>query len=211
MFINCPISLTLYKGAHEITFGTQDYSRKYADAFVPSFAGSYQFPSLTAFYNSANAIGNANSYYQQWSNIPGGTFPFYFAGSTELGFFVQDKWRVTNNFTLTYGLRFDMTIYKSLFLDNPFFDKLTFKDGASYNIGKAPGNAILISPRVGFNWDALSDRTLAGKRRLWDFLRASAICMAGQSGWKQRGFDRRRQLFKCSVYCRCNMQLPRHR
>jgi hypothetical protein len=152
--------VTLYNGPHEITLGTQDYSRKYADAFVPSFAGNYQYPSLSAFYNSAGAIGNVNNYYQQWSNIPGGAFPFYYAGSTELGFFAQDKWRVKSNFTVTYGLRFDMTIYKSLFLDNPYFDKLTFKDGATYNIGKVPGNAILLSPRVGFNWDALNDRSL---------------------------------------------------
>ena len=152
--------VSIYKGAHEITLGTQNYSRKYTDAFVPSFAGSYQFPSLTAFYNAANGISNTDNYYQQWSNIPGGAFPFYSAGSTEIGFFVQDKWRMTNNFTLTYGLRYDMTIYKSLFLDNPYFDQLTFKGGAMYNIGKAPGNAILISPRVGFNWDALGDRSL---------------------------------------------------
>ena len=150
---------TLYKGAHEITFGTQDYSRKYADAFVPSFAGSYQFPSLAAFYTAARGGAATDSYYQQWSNIPGGAFPFYYAGSTELGFFVQDKWRMSNRFTLTYGLRYDMTIYKSLFLDNPSFDSLSFA-GNSYNIGKAPGNAILLSPRVGFNWDALGDRTL---------------------------------------------------
>jgi outer membrane receptor for ferrienterochelin and colicin len=152
--------LTMYKGAHEITFGTQNYSRKYTDAFVPSFAGSYQFPSLTAFYNAANGISNVDNYYQQWSNIPGGAFPFYSAGSTEIGLFVQDKWRMSNNFTLTYGLRYDMTIYKSLFLDNPYFDALKFKDGASYNIGQAPGNAVLLSPRIGFNWDALGDRTL---------------------------------------------------
>ncbi len=152
----------LYKGGHEITFGTQDYYRKYADAFVPSFAGSYQFPSLTAFYNAANGISNVDNYYQQWSNIPGGAFPFYYAGSTELGFFMQDKWRMTNTFTLTYGLRYDMTIYKSTFLDNPFFDALKFKDGASYNIGKAPGNAILLSPRIGFNWDVMGDQELTG-------------------------------------------------
>ncbi|HVZ96821.1 MAG TPA: carboxypeptidase regulatory-like domain-containing protein [Chitinophagaceae bacterium] len=151
---------TLYKGAHEITFGTQDYSRKYADAFVPSFAGSYVFPTLTDFYNAANGTGPyTDKYYQQWSNIPGGAFPFYYAGSTEIGLFIQDKWRATQNFTLTYGLRYDMTLYKSLFLDNPYFDALTFKDGASYNIGKAPGNAILISPRVGFNWDVKGDKT----------------------------------------------------
>ncbi len=175
--------VSIYQGAHEITLGTQNYSRKYTDAFVPSFAGSYQFPSLTAFYNSANGISNTDSYYQQWSNIPGGAFPFYSAGSTEIGFFVQDKWRMTNNFTLTYGLRYDMTIYKSLFLDNPYFDQLTFKDGATYNIGQAPGNAILLSPRVGFNWDALGRQNPTGKRWIWNFLRPATFCLACQSGW----------------------------
>ena len=152
---------TLYKGSHEITFGTQNYSRKYADAFVPNFAGGYQFPSLDAFYNAVNGVGApVDKYFQQWSNIPGGAFPFYYAGSTEIGVFVQDKWRATKNFTLTYGLRYDMTIYKSLFLDNPFFDALKFKDGQSYNIGQAPGNAVLLSPRAGFNWNVKNDGIL---------------------------------------------------
>jgi outer membrane receptor for ferrienterochelin and colicin len=161
---------TYYKGSHEITFGTQDYSRKYADAFAPNYAGGYQFPSLDAFYNTINNIGTpVDHYFQEWSNIPGGAFPTYYAGSTELGFFAQDKWRATPTFTLTYGLRYDMTIYKSLFLDNPFFDALTFKGGTSYNIGKVPGNAILLSPRVGFNWDVKGDRTLQVRGGLGTF------------------------------------------
>lgn len=151
---------TLYKGSHEITFGTQDYYRKYDDAFAPNFAGGYQFPSLQAFYDAANGVANVNHYFQEWSNIPGGPFPLYSAGSTEIGLFVQDKWKATKNFTLTYGLRYDMTIYKQIYLDNPYFNALTFKNGASYNISKAPGNAVLLSPRVGFNWDVKGDRTL---------------------------------------------------
>ena len=150
---------TLYKGAHEITFGTQNYSRKYADAFAPNYLGGYQFPSFQAFYNAANGGPYVDKYFQEWSNIPGGAFPFYYAGSTEIGVFAQDKYKVTNRFTLTYGIRYDVTIYKSLFLDNPYFDNLVF-NGKSYNIGKAPGNASLISPRIGFNYDVLGDRTL---------------------------------------------------
>lgn len=152
---------TLYKGAHEITFGTQDYYRKYSDAFAPNYAGGYQFPSFQAFYNAANGVGTpVDRYFQEWSNIPGGPFPLYSAGSTEIGLFIQDKWRATRNFTLTYGLRYDETIYKQIYLDNPYFNALTFKNGQSYNISKAPGNAKLLSPRVGFNWDALGNRTL---------------------------------------------------
>jgi Carboxypeptidase regulatory-like domain len=150
-----------YKGSHEITIGTQDYYRKYQNAFAPGYQGVYQFNSLTDFYNSANnGVANARSYYLQYSALPKGEFPFAFAGSTELGLFVQDKWRASKKFTLTYGLRVDYTIYKEAFTDNPYFDALTFKDGAKYNIGKAPTNVPLISPRVGFNWDVVGDKSL---------------------------------------------------
>ncbi|SFN99966.1 TonB-dependent Receptor Plug Domain [Chitinophaga sp. YR627] len=152
---------TFYKGAHEITVGTQDYYRKYKNAFAPGYQGAYQFASLTDFYNSAkNGDLNAKSYYLQYSALPDGSFPWAYAGSTELGFFAQDKWRASDKFTLTYGLRLDMTIYKQDFEDNPQFNALKFKDGKSYDIGKAPGNALLISPRIGFNWNILDDKSL---------------------------------------------------
>ena len=151
----------LYKGSHELTFGTQDYYRKYKNAFAPAYQGVYQFNSLNDFRNSlVSGAANARNYVLQYSALKDGSFPFAFAGSTELGAFAQDKWRLTPTFTLTYGIRFDMTIYKQSFTDNPSFDALTFKDSKSYNIGKAPGNAVLISPRVGFNWDVLGDKSL---------------------------------------------------
>ncbi|HEX8460094.1 MAG TPA: TonB-dependent receptor, partial [Segetibacter sp.] len=152
--------LTLYKGTHEITVGTQNYYRKYQNAFAPGYLGSYQFSSLTDFYNSVNnGTANARNFYQQYSALPKGEFPFAYAGSTELGFFAQDKWRPTSNFTLTYGLRVDATIYKQAFTDNPIFDTLKFANGAQYNIGKAPKTTPLISPRLGFNWDVVGDKT----------------------------------------------------
>ena len=153
--------VTAYKGAHEITLGTQDYYRKYKNAFAPGYQGLYQFNSLNDFRNSLlYGTANARNYYLQYSALPDGSFPFAYAGSTELGFFAQDKWRATKNITITYGLRFDMTIYKQSFTDNPYFDALQFKDGQSYNIGQAPGNALLVSPRIGFNWDVLGDRSI---------------------------------------------------
>jgi hypothetical protein len=153
---------TLYKGAHEITVGTQDYYRKYQNAFAPTYQGAYQFNSFADFFASAGAAGvpNAVNYSLQYSALKGGAFPWAYAGSTELGVFAQDKWRINPKFTLTYGLRLDMTIYKQAFTDNPYFDALKFANGQQYNIGKAPGNALLVSPRIGFNYDVLGDKTL---------------------------------------------------
>ena len=147
---------------HVLTFGFQGYYRKYANAFAPGYQGSYQFNTLADFYASAKTGGaaNARNYYLQYSALKDGSFPWAYAGSTELGLFAQDKWRITNNFTLTYGLRVDVTKYKQEFTDNPIFDTLKFKDGQSYNIGQAPATKPLISPRIGFNWDVLGDKSL---------------------------------------------------
>jgi len=153
--------LTFYKGNHEITLGTQNAYKKYQNAFAPGYQGGYQFNSLTDFYNSVNnGTANAKSYYLQYSALPGGDFPWAYAGSTELSQFIQDKWRVSPDFTLTYGLRLDETIYKQAMTDNPYFDALTFANGAQYNIGKAPSNNVLVSPRLGFNWNPKGDKTL---------------------------------------------------
>jgi hypothetical protein len=146
---------SFYEGGHEITVGTQDSYKKYQNAFAPGYNGVYQFSSLDAFYAGAPA----QTYYQQYSTLKGGAFPWAYAGATNLSLFGQDKWRVTRNFTLTYGLRIDYTTYQNKFTDNPNFDALTFKDGATYNVGKAPESFLIISPRVGFNWDIKGDRT----------------------------------------------------
>jgi len=153
--------LTYYKGAHEFTVGTQNSLKKYQNAFAPGYQGVYQFNSLADFYASANnGTANAKSYYLQYSALPNGEFPWAYAGSTELSQFIQDKWKVSNDFTLTVGLRLDETFYKQAMTDNPYFDALTFKNGATYNIGKAPMNNVVFSPRLGFNWNPNGDKTL---------------------------------------------------
>jgi Carboxypeptidase regulatory-like domain/TonB dependent receptor len=146
---------TAYKGAHEITIGTQDSYKKYSNAFAPGYQGVYQFPTLDAFLNGQNAT----SYSQSYSALKGGAFPFAYAGATNLSIFAQDKYRVTPQFTLVYGIRFDYTSYQNKFTDNPNFDALTFKNGNSYNVGSAPNGFLVVSPRVGFNWDITGDRT----------------------------------------------------
>jgi Carboxypeptidase regulatory-like domain len=152
---------TFYKGKHEITAGTQNFFRKYLNGFAPAYQGLYQFASLTDFYNSANTGSvSAARYAIQYSALKDGAFPFAKAGSSDLSLFVQDKWAVKKNFTLTYGLRLDNSIYTGTFDQNPDFAALTFKDGATYDVGKKPKNALLVSPRIGINWDVLGDKTM---------------------------------------------------
>lgn len=151
---------TFFKGKHEITVGTQNFIRSYKNGFAPAYQGVYQFNSLSDFYNSVNNGTSAARYALQYSALPNGAFPFASSGVTEIGVFAQDKWRVNKTFTLTYGLRLDYSSYTGTFDANPNFAALAFPGGKTYDVGKQPDAAPLISPRLGFNWDAMGDQTL---------------------------------------------------
>ena len=119
--------LTFYNGSHEITAGTQNSFKKYLNGFAPAYQGLYQFNSLTDFYNSVNTgTVNAARYAIQYSALKDGSFPYAKAGSNDLSLFVQDKWSVKKNFTLTYGIRFDHSAYTGTFDQNPRFCGINF-------------------------------------------------------------------------------------
>lgn len=149
----------LYKGKHEFTFGTQNSFKKYSNGFSPSYAGAYRFNSLADFYASAAGTKPAAIYDLSYSLT--GDFPLVGPKNTELSLFAQDKFRVRDNLTLTYGVRADYVSFADNFLFNPVVDTLSkFYNGVRLNTGLAPKASLQISPRVGFNWDVFDDLTM---------------------------------------------------
>lgn len=151
--------VNIYKGKHSITFGTQNTYNKFRNGFAPNYYGRYRFASLADFYESANnGTANAKAYELRYSARKSGEFPFADIAVTQLGFFAQDKWSATDNFTLTVGLRADIPIFKNNFIANTNADALTYRNGVKIETGRPPKTSILWSPRVGFNWDASGDK-----------------------------------------------------
>jgi hypothetical protein len=149
----------LYAGKHEFTFGTQNSFKQYKNGFSPNYAGAFRFNSLADFYASAAGTKPAAVYDLSWSLTD--EFPLVGPKNTELSLFAQDKFRVKDNLTLTYGLRADYVAFADNFLYNPVVDTLSkFYGGVNLNTGLAPKNALQLSPRVGFNWDVYDDQTL---------------------------------------------------
>ncbi|MES2891843.1 MAG: carboxypeptidase regulatory-like domain-containing protein [Bacteroidota bacterium] len=152
--------VTLYKSNHTITFGTQNTMNKFLNGFAPNYYGAYRFANLDSFYNSVNnGSANASRYELRYSTRKGGEFPFAKISNIQLGFFVQDKWSVSNNFTITAGLRADVPIFEQNFIANTNADALVYRDGVKIETGKAPSTSVLLSPRVGFNWDVKGTKT----------------------------------------------------
>ncbi|RAJ75204.1 carboxypeptidase family protein [Chitinophaga dinghuensis] len=148
----------LYKGAHEITIGTQNYYKAFVNGFAPNYVGNYRFNTLTDFYASANSGALTTARYAlSYASTPDGSFPFAKVNSLELGLFVQDKWSVSKYFTLTYGLRIDVPIIGNTFTRNDSLMALTFRDGVKLDVGQKPKTTPLLSPRIGFNWDVTHD------------------------------------------------------
>ncbi|MEM6515071.1 MAG: carboxypeptidase regulatory-like domain-containing protein [Bacteroidota bacterium] len=95
----------------------------------------------------------------------------------QLSFYGQDEWNITDDFKLTYGVRFDKPLYfdtKEKIVENidrkggvfnpndfsggtyqPTIDYFDPDTGEVVNLDSTtlPTNSLLVSPRVGFNWD----------------------------------------------------------
>lgn len=152
-------NFSIFAGKHEINIGTQNEYNKFKNGFAPNYNGTYRFPSLTAFYASANSgTPTATRYDFRYSALPDGSFPFAFIKSYTIGFYAQDKWQVNENFKLTYGLRGDIPVYNTDSQQNPYALALTgFRDGYQINEAQFPKTRLQLSPRVGFNWDVANN------------------------------------------------------
>jgi len=132
---------TFLKGRHTFTVGTHNEFYKFWNLFIQGFNGDYRFSSIANF----NA-GIAGSYTHNFSNTSDPQEAASF-GVRQFGAYAGDRWRMADNFTLTYGIRFD----KPSFPDTPLANPVSVADfGLKTDITPSP---LSWSPRVGFNWD----------------------------------------------------------
>ncbi|MEZ5019830.1 MAG: carboxypeptidase regulatory-like domain-containing protein [Bacteroidales bacterium] len=152
---NIKDELTYYAGNHKAVFGVA-YEYKMADnAYMRNGTGYYRYRSLDDFLNEGTPeIVNLTYGYG------GETNPAARIRTNKIGVYGQDDWTVNDNFKLSYGLRID-----GLFFDNNdlITNQAIFEidyNGRNINTGEWPSANIIFSPRIGFAWDALGDKSL---------------------------------------------------
>lgn len=136
-------NLTMINGAHEWTFGTSNQLFFFENLFIQDFWGSYEFGSIEAFRN-----GEPSAYRYSYSKVPGVEQPVAEFSGLQFGLYAQDKWRVSDEFSLTLGLRADMPVFPEDPLYNP-----DVQDAFGYDTRDVASGNILWSPRLGFNYD----------------------------------------------------------
>jgi hypothetical protein len=144
--------LTWYKGKHEFTIGTTNQIQSYVNGFAPDYNGLYTYNSASDFVNGLPAA----AYTLRYSAV-GNDFPYAKIKASIYSVYVQDKYSVTDNFRLTYGVRADYSAFPSSLAPNANAAALAFQGGTHVDVSKLPKNRVQISPRIGFNWDVNGD------------------------------------------------------
>ena len=152
---------TYYRGDHTIGAGVGVDHYGFRNLFIPDAFGTYDFgssvsiratpgnpavPFRTGFENFE--LGRPTRYRYSYSLVPGVTYPATAFDYYNAGGFIQDRWRVTPQLTLNYGLRVDAPIFNSQPLYNPQF----FAD-YGMKTSQLPASKPLVSPRLGYNWN----------------------------------------------------------
>ena len=142
-------------GSHRFTAGIQFEHDNTKNGFQRFGTGYYAFSSWDDFVKGAEPITFAMTHPNNSSMSQ--EFPsFQF---NQLTGYIQDEFNITENFKLTGGLRLDLPYYPSI---NTFNKKVYDMDfgGRKFDTSSLPSSKLMFSPRVGFNYDLLGDRSL---------------------------------------------------
>lgn len=142
-------NFTYYHGNHSITIGTSNEIFRIYNRFISNSTGSYVYNSMEDFL-----ADKAASYAYNYTDIDSKGSPVWGPTMTagQFSLYVQDRWRVTDRFTLTYGLRADLPIvFYDPTVNNDFNNSIYAQQADAYT-GTVPQRRVMLSPRVGFNW-----------------------------------------------------------
>ncbi len=148
--------VTYHNGIHNIVGGLQYEYDNTKNGYMQGGAGFYVYNSWEDFVNDkqpyAFAITHANRDDLQ-QVYP--AFDFH-----QISAYVQDEMNISNNFKLTAGIRLELPFYPNIDgNENKAFTEM-YKENGGYKTSDMPAATLNISPRVGFNWDVMGDRSV---------------------------------------------------
>ena len=153
--LNIKDDVTYYLNNHKIMAGL-NYEYQMADnQYMRNGTGYYRYASVDDYINGATPEVVALTYGYNGESDPAARVRY-----SRMGIYAQDDWNATDRLKLTYGLRLDgMFFNNSDLMRNNAIYELDY-NGRHIDTGAWPKSRISVSPRIGFTWDVLGDKSL---------------------------------------------------
>lgn len=145
-------------GRHTITVGTHNEFSSAKNVFFGRNYGYYRFSNVNDFINDLKP----NRFRLGYSLVGGegdGSLGAADFDVMQLGGYIQDEFRVADNFKLTFGIRADVPVWDN-YIENSDFNSRTIplleaagKDLQGAKVGQRINTKAHLSPRLGFNYD----------------------------------------------------------
>jgi hypothetical protein len=148
------LDATYLLGDHEIKFGAKYESLRLYNLFAQNSLGSWTFDSFENFEN--REVGRYDfSYANAYTNNALDTA--YDATRSQIAFYVEDTFYLTDDIELTAGIRYEMLSSS----DEPKLNT-AFQEEYGYSNQENLDGLDIILPRIGFQWFATDDLTVKG-------------------------------------------------
>lgn len=134
----------------------------FLDASWAAFLGGTTFSTLDEFFAATHP--DSSDRYEFRNVIGTGPYKGEEIDVGQFSVYAQDEFMLSENVSITAGLRIDIPQYYTEPVENSFSTGLTLLDendeSETVDQSKFPDAKLLFSPRVGFNWDVRGDRSL---------------------------------------------------
>ncbi len=146
-------NLTIHMNNHKITAGASYEHQMANNSYMRNGTGYYRYASIDDFLTQAAPRDFALTYGYDGEKNPAAEVAF-----NQIGVYIQDEWKVNNDFKLSFGVRADYLKYDDNVIRNNAIYNLDF-GGKKVDTGEWPTAKVQFSPRVGFSWNVTEDQT----------------------------------------------------
>jgi Carboxypeptidase regulatory-like domain/TonB dependent receptor len=145
--------LTWTRGRHAMKFGADIMSTEDYNDLLLNRAGTYSFPTFTAFAQDLTGNSTGAKHWQNYSQRFGN--PIVDITMRDYAFYAQDQWRVIPNLALNFGVRYDYAA-----LPQPISQSVNRVNPQYPQTGRIPNSDKNIAPRLGISYSFNRTKTV---------------------------------------------------